>query len=148
MRSDAVIIPDRGGRIANWAGRLVALGPGEKCLVVAVACRQRLAAQSVWRRRQRGSFPSLVVAAGDTDADPLVAGNVLIARSGILVSVHALRADNVRAVPLFTLLLQLSLASLPVRLAGAGAVSGDAFGRRKVRTPILDDAATLLAPSC
>lgn len=62
------------GVLRTGLGRLVVLGPGGKCLVVAVACRQRVAAQSVCQPPAR-EIPSLVVAAGDTDADPLVAGN-------------------------------------------------------------------------
>ncbi|ROP59375.1 cytochrome c-type biogenesis protein NrfE [Enterobacter sp. BIGb0383] len=61
--------------------------------------------------RQRGSFRhwSLLLAIVTLILSLL---GTLIVRSGILVSVHAFALDNVRATPLFTLFITLSLASL------------------------------------
>ncbi len=90
------------GVLRTGLGRLVVLGPGGKCLVVAVACRQRVAAQSVCQPPARGFRHWSLLLAILTLILSLL--GTLIVRSGILLSVHAFALDNVRAVPLFTLL--------------------------------------------
>lgn len=95
--------------------------PVGKCLVVAVACRQRVAAQSVCQPPAQ-ELPPLVVAAGDTE--PLISSllGTLIVRSNFSLSVHAFALDNVRAVPLFIACRVKSGIAYSVRLAGTGRI--------------------------
>lgn len=106
----AGIILGSGGPIANWAGAAGGSGIGGKRLFITTAFCHCAAAQFI-PDTPAGIFRhwSLLLAIVTLMLSLL---GTLIVRSGILVSVHAFALDNVRAVPLFSLFVLISLASL------------------------------------